>query len=167
MIALCFLLVVACCCDYRRGKIPNLLIGTMFGVGWIYSVFSEGAWQAVFFPVESVIVMLLVYPLFKIGALGAGDVKLYGLCAGYLPHEKFLFFFFLSLLIAAIISLIKMVKECNAIERFSYFVEYVVSVAQSGKLHLYIEDEKERKRTGICLAGPILGSVLLYIGGIY
>lgn len=165
--ALCFLLAIACCFDYRSGRIPNLLLFIMFVVGCGYSALSAGVRGVIFFSVESVGVVLLLYPLFKIGALGAGDVKLYGICAGYLPKDKFLFFLFLSLLIAAIISLIKMIKESNAIERISYLCEYVLEVMRSGNFRLYIENEKERKASGICLAGPIFCSVLLYLGGIY
>lgn len=167
MKALCFFLLIACCCDYWKGKIPNLLLVFMFIVGWGQSLIGEGLQEVIAFPVECAIVMLLLYPLFKIGALGAGDVKLYGVCAGYLPREKFLFFFFLSLLIAAVISLVKMIRESNAVERIFYFCEYLINVIRTGRFRLYIENEKERKAVSICLAGPILGSVLLYMGGVY
>jgi len=167
LVALCVMLSVACCYDYKRGRIPNFLLIIMGITGLGYSLAISGVQEAVLFTIESVAVMVLLYPLFKIGALGAGDVKLYGICAGYLPREKFLLFLFLSLLVAAIISLIKMIKESNAVERMSYFCEYVLEVVQSGNFRLYIENEKERKAAGICLAGPILCSVLLYIGGAY
>ena len=35
-----------------------------------------------------------LYPFFRIGALGAGDVKLFGVTAGYLPFEKIFYFSF-------------------------------------------------------------------------
>lgn len=165
--ALCFLLGIACCYDYRSGRIPNFLVLIMLAVGWWYHTVTEGIWGMLSFLVGGVAVMLLLYPLFKIGALGAGDVKLYGICAGYFPGDKIIFFLFLSLLIAAIISVIKMIKESNAVERISYLCEYLLGVVQSGNFHLYIENEKERKTTGICLTGPILCSVLLYLGGVY
>lgn len=164
---LIILLAVACGYDYRKRRIPNFLLIIMFVIGWGNALICEGFREAIIFLVEGMVVMLVLYPLFKIGALGAGDVKLYSVCAGYLPREKFLYFFFLSLLIAAVISLIKMVKECNAIERIAYFCEYAVDVMRQGKFRLYIENEKERKAASICLAGPILGSVLLYMGGVY
>lgn len=167
MEALCIFLAVACWYDYRKCRIPNWLVMVMLTVGWVYAAFNGGMREAIFFPIKSLCVMLLLYPIFKIGALGAGDVKLYGVCAGYLPAKKFLFFLFLSLLIAAIISLIKMLKECNAIERISYLCEYMADVVLSGNVRLYIEDEKERRACSICLAGPIFCSVLLYMGGVY
>ena len=167
MTVLCFFLVIACLWDYRKGKIPNGLTGIMFAAGIGYSAVCGGAQGAALFSAECAVVILLLYPLVKIGVLGAGDVKLYGICAGYLPYDKLLFFFFLSLLFAAMISLIKMIKECNAIERFSYLCEYLISVMQGRKFYFYFKDRQEQKRAGICLAGPILGSILLYMGGIY
>jgi len=163
MKAFIVMLVIASFCDYLKGKIPNVLLAVMLLVGLVLSGTEEVLW----FGIRCGVVVLLLYPLYKIGALGAGDVKLYGICAGYLPSQKFLFFFFLSLLIAAAISLIKMIRECNAIERLSYFCEYVIDVVQTGRFRLYVENERERRRVSICLAGPILGSVLLYVGGVY
>lgn len=160
MEALIIMLVIACFCDYLKGKIPNVLLAVMLFAG-------IGQANLLLFVLRCITVMLLLYPIYKIGAIGAGDVKLYGVCAGYLPSEKFLFFFFLSLLIAAVISLIKMIRECNAIERLSYFFEYIVHVVKTGRFYLYVENERERKRVSVCLAGPILGSVLLYMGGVY
>lgn len=167
MAALCFMLGIACYFDYRKGKIPNVLLIIMLVIGCAYRVLTGGIRGGTIFLLGGAGVMLMLYPLFRIGALGAGDVKLYGVCAGYLPWNKFLFFLFFSLLIAAVISLIKMVIESNAIERMIYLCEYVFDVVRSGKFFLYIENEKERRSAGICLAGPILGSLLLYLGGVY
>lgn len=164
---LCFLLGIACCYDYRSGRIPNFLVLIMFVMGWGCDAVTAGSWGMISFLIGCVGVMLLLYPLYKIGALGAGDVKLYGVCAGYFPKDKVLLFLFLSLLIAAIISVMKMIKESNAIERISYLCEYLLGVLQSGNFRLYIENEKERKTSGICLTGPIFCSVLLYLGGVY
>lgn len=167
MEALCLLLAIACRYDYRKRRIPNRLILIMLIVGWVYVLFSGGAGEVILFPAKSTCVMLLLYPLFKIGALGAGDVKLYGVCAGYLPPGKFLYFLFFSLLFAAVFSLIKMLKERNAAERIAYLCEYMTEVVLSGNIRMYIEDEKERRAAGICLAGPIFCSILLCLGGVY
>lgn len=167
MTVLCLLLGIACYFDYRKGKIPNILLLLMAVAGWGYCVWKGGIGGAVFFPLWSGGVMLVLYPVFKIGALGAGDVKLYGICAGCLPPDKFLFFLFFSMLIAAIISLIKMLKENNALERISYLCQYIMDVVRTGSFHLYLENQPQRQAAGICLAGPILGSLCLHLGGIY
>ena len=45
---------------------------------------------------------LLFYPWFRLHLIGAGDVKLLGLCCAYLGLSAFLGFFFLSLLAATL-----------------------------------------------------------------
>ena len=118
--------------------------------------------------VLSILLMIfLLYPFFKLGALGAGDVKLLGICAGFLQYDKILHFLFFSLLAAAIFSVIKLVKEQSAWERLTYLKEYLLDVARSGKWVLYIENEREARKAGIALAGPILVSVFLHMGGVY
>lgn len=167
MAVLCFMLGISCYFDYRKGKIPNFLLVMMLIAGCGYRAIDGGGRGVGIFLLTGAGIVLLLSPLFRIGALGAGDVKLYGICAGYLPWNKFLLFLFFSLLIAAVISLFKMVLESNAIERISYLCEYVAEVVRTGKFYLYIENNKERRAAGICLAGPIFLSLLLYLGGVY
>ncbi len=119
------------------------------------------------FLLMAAIVMLCLYPLFKIGALGAGDVKLFGVCAGYFPEAKVFSFLFCSLLVAAMISLVKLLLERNVKERLCYFADYLLEVLHSGCWSLYMKNEREYRETGVCLAGPILCSILLYLGGVY
>ena len=139
----------------------------MFLFGFAQHIAEKGGGGGIGFVVRAVVILVLLYPLFRIGAMGAGDVKLYGICAGYLPGDKFLFFFFVSLLIAALISLLKMVREANMIERIRYFADYVFSVICTGRFCLYLENERDKRCASICLAGPILGSMLLGMGGVY
>lgn len=135
------------------------------GVLWRFS--REGAMAAVSYAGAAALVMCLLYFLFKLGAVGAGDVKLLGVTAGYLPFKKILVFLFLSLLIAAVVSLVKMVRKGYFLERLSYFFDYVKDVVNSGRFKLYLNNEQDRGEVGICLSGPVLASVLLYLGGIY
>lgn len=167
MAALCVLLTVVCGYDYKSGKIPNFLIALMMaaGVGWRF--WQGGVTEVLSYVGETFLTICLLYPLFKIGTVGAGDVKLLGVTAGYLPFKKILIFLFFSLLIAAVISLVKMLKRGNFTERMKYFFGYLKDVIESGSWRLYLENEKDKSAAGICLSGPVLVSVLLYLGGIY
>ena len=167
MAALCVLLVIACGYDYLQHRIPNGLlclmllnaIGGYLFVGYIYQLF------VCFFQMAAII--FLTYPLFKIGCIGAGDIKLCGICAGCLPLYEIPSFLFFSLLWAAVFSLIKMYKRRNAKERLIYLWSYLTMAIRTGKWSLYLENEKERGASGICLSGPIFLSVLFYLGGVY
>lgn len=164
---LCMILTAACIIDYLQNKIPNELLAILLlaGVGW--RGISQGTAEILFFFVGAAGVTAILYPLYKIGCIGAGDVKLLGICSGWLAFQKILYFLFFSLLIAAVFSLIKMITRHNARERFYYLWEYIVHVMKSGKWQLYFEEGRLYKDAGICLSGPVLLSVLLYIGGVY
>lgn len=164
---LCVFLLAACGFDYWQRRIPNYLLAVMLAIGIGQSGLYRGAEGIFYFLCKMICMILCMYLLFKIGTLGAGDVKLYGICAGYLPGDKILHFLFFSLLIAAGISLIKMMMEHNARERFCYLSEYLFGVIQSGSWQLYIDNCRQQKRYSICLAGPIFCSVLMCVGGIY
>ena len=165
--ALCVFLTAACGYDYRDKRIPNHLLIWMaiLGVGWRFR--NQGVPGALSYLGQAALIVAFLYPFFKIGCLGAGDVKLYGATAGYLPVGKILAFLMCSLLIAAVISLVKMCRREDFCERMRYLAGYLAAVAKSGSWQLYMEEREERERIGIRLSGPALASVLLYLGGVY
>lgn len=167
MEVLCVFLLMACYFDYRYRKIPNLLLGIMLVHGLAVS-FGAQEWQGVlFFLLQALLLLGLLYPLFKLGMLGAGDVKLFGICAGYFSYDRIVYFLFVSMLLAAIVSLFKLIIEQNASERFAYLGDYFWEVMRTGQWQLYADNRKDDCSTAIPLAGPVLVSVLLYIGGAY
>lgn len=167
MSALCVMLAVACGFDYRCKKIPNQLIVLMTAVGTGWRYWESGIYGVLSYFGEAVLIIALLYPFFKIGTIGGGDVKILGASAGYFLFSKVLTFLFISLLFAAVYSLFKMCKERSLRERMHYLLQYLQDVVKSGNWKLYMEDKAERRRTGICLSGPVLLSVLLHIGGVY
>ena len=167
MAALCVLLTAACGFDYRKNRIPNVLIAVMMVLGAVWRFWSGGFWDMLSYLAQAVAVMALLYPFFKIGGLGAGDVKLLGAAAGYLPPDKIFAFLFCSLLTAAVVSLAKMWKRKNFSERMRYLWGYLTETVRKGSWHLYLENEKDGRTCGVCLSGPVLFSVLLYLGGVY
>lgn len=167
MAALCASLGVVCLFDYRRRKIPNLLIAVILAVGAGRSLLKNGLEGAGGYLLTGVAVLFLLYPLFRMGGLGAGDVKLFSVCAGYFPADKIFYFLFFSMLVSAIFSVIQLCRERDVRDRVAYFCEYAVAVARSGKWWLYLPQKGERKFSGVCMSGPILCSVLLGMGGVY
>lgn len=167
MALLCIYLSIACFFDYRDRRIPNLLPILIGLTGLIRAGGNEGLTGLFACVIRMLILMALLYPFFKIATLGAGDVKLFGTCAGFLPAEKILVFLLLSMLVAAIVSLIHFIRKKDVKERFEYLFSYVTEVLCSGHWQLYIAEKEKRKSVGICMAGPILCSILLYLGGVY
>ena len=164
---LCIFLCMACYFDYRFCRIPNWLVLLILGLGLVRAFWTGGPYQIWSYVLWGSMMLLALYPLFRIGTMGGGDLKLYAVCCGFFPREKILSFLFFSLLIAALFSLFRFVRRADLKERFAYLLAYVKSVADSGEWKLYFSDVQEKKKAGICLAGPILLSVLLYWGGFY
>ncbi len=165
--ALCVLLTIACFCDYAEGRIPNLLLVGMLIVGMTQRTLTEGLSGTAGFLTAAAAIVAFLYPFFKIGAIGAGDVKLFGVCAGYLPGSRILLFLFFSTLIAAIFSMVKFWQKRNLRERLEYLTAYLWEVIRTGNWHLYVENLRERKAECLCLSGPMLISAVMYWGGIY
>lgn len=163
----CLLLAAACGYDYREKRIPNRLILVSAAAGAARQFFSDGMSGVPDWLGKTVLAMALLYPFFKIGVVGAGDVKLYGITAGFLPPEKILYFLFFSMLVAAILSLLKMWKEKSFGKLWRYLAAYLEAVSRTGRPQLYTQREEDRGAEGVCLSGPVLVSVLLYMGGVY
>lgn len=167
MAVLCAFLAVACGFDYRKGRIPNGLILMMAAVGAGIRCREEGPGGILIFLAGALPVMILLYPFFRIGALGAGDVKLFGVTAGFLPFENILLFSFFSLLIAAILSVLKILREKSIRKRLRILLGYLSDLAGSGNPGAYPRPGKEEAPTTVRLSGPVLFSVLLFLGGAY
>ena len=167
MIVLCIFLCIACYYDYRKGKIPNPLVLIALMTGIIRQFYVSGLIGCLSFIAHAVIVILCFYPLFRIGTIGAGDLKLFGICCGVLPAECILSFLFFALLFAAVHSFICFTRREDVIERFSYLFSYLKEVADSGEWKLYWRDKEDRNGASVCLAGPILLSMIMYVGGLY
>jgi len=135
-------------------------------IGLAYSLTQREPVQTVYSIFLGAAVCLILYPLFKIGALGAGDIKLYGASTIYFSFDLFLKFFLLSMVLAALVSLIKLIRDQNGVERLKYFVAYLAEVFRRGEFQLYFENEAQRNSASICLAGPMLLSLLLCLGGV-
>lgn len=167
MAVLCVLLAVICLYDYLASRIPNGVVGAILLYGLGYRYWDAGGRGIFDYFVSFLTVLVLMYLLFKIGTIGAGDVKLYAAAAGYLSGRALACFLFYSLLFAAMFSLIKMWREGIGKERVFYFCSYLKEICRSGQWKLYFSDRAEMARAGICLSGPALLSFFLHLGGVY
>lgn len=167
MAVLCGLLLLAALEDLRRARIPNILIAVLAFYSLWYRWWDAGGLGVLECLKHFLIVFGMTYPLFKINALGAGDVKLLSVTTGCLTRQVFWNFLLWSLLNAAIISLIKILKERNLKERMACLCFYVTDVLETGQIKRYPAEKTGENRGRICLAVPVLFSVLMHVGGVY
>ena len=163
------LLAVACYFDYRKAKIPNwlILVGLVSAIGitvWEALILGPVLTSVFDMVVRIGITTVVLYPLFKIGVLGAGDVKLCALCAAFLKAGDFVQVFVITLILAAVTGVCKLLILGNVKERIYYLVSYGKDVVQFGVWKPYWNKENlyRRKDASVRMAGPLLAAVLLH-----
>ena len=167
MVLLCPFLGVACLWDYSERRIPNLIPSVIFGMGLLYRYCFSG-WRGVFgFAISIALVTLMLFPLFRLGMLGGGDVKLIASSAGFFSGKETVIFVISVFLISAVPALVKILRTRSIRERFGYFSGYVRRSVAGRKARVYLDNREEKKKAGIALSGPILMSALLHWGGVY
>lgn len=141
MLFLYCLLAAAFFSDFYKDRIPNALIAAGYLTGIGYSLAVGDLWYISV--LDSIVILILLYPLFLAGAFGGGDVKLLSAAALFLGAEGTVNVFISALMAGALCSVIKIV--------FLIFRKEKVSLS-----HLYIH-----------FSLPILiGTILTHLGGI-
>ncbi|MCM1112360.1 MAG: prepilin peptidase [Muribaculum sp.] len=167
MTVLCTSLGVVCIFDYKKRKIPNSAVALIFAAGLAEQACKAGWKGMAMYLFVTAAALFALYPIFRIGGLGAGDVKLLSVCAGYFSVNRILYFLFFSMLFSAFFSMIRLLRERSVRDRIAYFCAYCMAVAQSGRWRLYLPQGKTGRLDGVCMSGPILCSVLIGLGGLY
>lgn len=118
-----------------------------------------------------VLAFLLLYPLYMIGALGAGDVKLFVMIGSFQKTGEMIAIMAGAFVIGAGFSLIKLAVEKNGRERLWYFMSYLQDICRTGHFKIYGGELKQDYHTycknKIHFAVPVLFSAVCRIGGLF
>lgn len=166
---LLLMLLLAALADLRTDRIPNgfIVLGMIIGLsGSLWA--DKDLWKSIG---SMLLAFLLLYPIYKIGAMGAGDVKLFIMIGGFYGVKEFMVVLAGAFVIGAVFSLFKLFTEHNGKERMQYFCSYMSEVMQTRKWKLYgenlLQDYEMYRRNKIHFAVPILFSVVLKTGGLF
>lgn len=168
MAILICLLLVAAFLDVWKGRIPNILILLGFFLGLGRLILSQ---KQIYAYLPGILIPpILLFPLYMIGTLGAGDIKLLSLIGIFLPAKESFICIFLAFFIGAAIGFILLLKNKNLMERMYYLYTYLLHCLQMGQVYPYYPPEDEgremKKKSGINFAVPILISTIFVTGGV-
>ena len=167
------ILIAAVYTDYRQNRIPNWII--IFGLisGCFISYVYGGIGMLLEGLLAMVLPIVLLYPVFVIGGMGAGDLKLFAVVGSYLGIKGITISFISAFIVGATISLVKMICFHNFKERIYYFFSYLADLFLKGKWQLYetqtgqnLNESLEFPKHKIHFALPIFLGVAIYLGGI-
>lgn len=147
-------------------RIPNSLIVFGLSSGCLLQ-FQQNSYFGILQGIAGIVLpILILYPLFIMRGLGAGDIKLFSVVGCYLPIKISLMTLCTAFLIGALLSLIKMIIHKNLFFRMQYLATYLKKSISSNQSHSYHSGIPD-KNSVIPFSIPILLSVLLHWGGIY
>ena len=132
-------LAVAGVSDWKYYRIPNWVIVWEMALGCISLFFQAGRGKIGIWNVQWLWFLLLIpgIVLSHFGLVGAGDMKLMAVFAVWLGLEKTGKVFIAGLLLGAVLSLLKMLQDGSAWERFLYLSAYIRQVFNDKKVEKY------------------------------
>lgn len=163
-IILCSLLLLTLLVDIRIHRIPNILIffGLFFGI--CCQICSMDMTRVLCGIAGSMLAVILLYPLFLIRVLGAGDIKLLSVLGMFFGWRGSIYCIGYSFLIGALFSIIYMLYHQTLFQRFFHLYNYIRETLTTGHIGAYRKGGYEKGVT-IHFSIPIFISALLYAGG--
>ncbi len=149
--------------DLKREKVSNcwILFGAILGICWGICCF--GIAGILRFTVGFLFPLILMYPLFYIRALGAGDLKLLAIVGGFLGAREIFGCVIFSFCSGACLALIILIVRRNLAERLHYFFQYFRNLIQTGEMLPYGKPGIQPENFHFTVA--ILLGVLFWLGG--
>lgn len=131
------LLSMAVVTDIQSFRISNRLVVSGLISGFILQLLELGVKGIGVFLLNVSIPVILLYLLFLIRALGAGDIKLFSMIGGIWGFQMLYATIAASFLVGAVMSLCKLLCHRNLISRLWIFKEYVQQVVITRRLVKY------------------------------
>lgn len=103
------LLIGAVHTDMIQTRISNRLIVLGLTLGFFFRFMTEGSKGVLFFVVNISIPVILLYLLFQMHALGAGDIKLFSMVGAFISTEQLLKLMGLAFCIGALLGIAKII----------------------------------------------------------
>lgn len=155
--------------DWRYYRIPNACIFVGMSAGLILTYMSCSASGLLEAAGVAIIVFLAFYPFYLLGALGAGDIKLFMMVCcyrAYIQTDGLIHYMLVAMSIAAMISVTKMILYAESRERLFYMARYIRKTVLTGTVDIYRID-KTRKHCVVRLSIPAFLSLILMYTGVY
>ena len=136
------ILSVAAAHDAYDGRVSRevTMIGMIISQAWV--ICHSSVQDALIALLFGFFLLLILYPLFMIGTLGAGDIKLIMILPAYMTFSDALQTVFIAFICGACIGLVRMIATRSLITRLRVMKNYIVAVSESGRLLMYETPEQ-------------------------
>ncbi len=157
---------VAIFTDWRFYRIPNVCVGAGALAGLIMTFVSDSVLGLAAAAASMVIIFLAFYPFYLLGGVGAGDIKLFMMVGCYMKGDALVHYLLVTMLMAAVCSILKMLAYKESRERLFYLMRYIKKAALTGAMDEY-QIDRTQKKCVIRLSIPAFVSLILMCAGAY
>lgn len=157
---------VAVFTDWRYYRIPNVCVGAGALAGLIMTFVSDSALGLAAAAASMVIIFLAFYPFYLLGGVGAGDIKLFMMVGCYMKGDALVHYLLVTMLMAAVCSILKMLAYKESRERLFYLMRYIKKAVLTGAMDEY-QIDRTQKKCVIRLSIPAFVSLILMCAGAY
>ena len=150
----CFLvLIVALVYDIRSYRIPNTWILIGYGIGMMTAILSGGLIGLIQALLRATLPILILYALYVIRVLGAGDVKLLSCISLMCSTQEAIQLIFFSFCIGAVVTVIRLCINGQGVVRLFHFVTYIRYCVQTKQVVPYetFEDASSYLHFSVCI----------------
>lgn len=123
--------------DLRLRRIPNQLVLMGYLWGLAYRIDCDGLKGSFIFGARVLWPICLLYILFLLRGIGAGDIKLFSVISAFLNGEDMITLIWLSFVIGAIYSLIIILKNRQLVIRLVMIKNFFIECASKKKICSY------------------------------
>lgn len=162
MMILISILIIAVISDFQSYKIPNLVILTGLVLGIFYRMEQDGVIGIINAFVCMILIFLFLFPFFLIHGIGAGDVKLFCVMASFLSMKHTMICFVYSFVLAAILSVFKMLQQKTLRYRLQHIMLYIHSMFMTNSIRSFAAKEEMKASCNVIrLSLPVLISFIV------
>ena len=156
--------------DIREYRISNrylgfaLIAGISGALTWGEGSMAERSLFAAGFMIRLITVVILGFPIYRRGMIGAGDVKMAALFTAWLGVQDGLKALTIGFMLGAVLALLKMLRQGSMVKRFLYLSAYIRRMVQTRKAEKYYCPDRDGYGCvipfGACLYAGTLFAVL-------
>lgn len=160
------LLLAAVTTDIRSYRISNRLICMGLFTGLLFQIWESGIQGIFLFLLQIILPVVMLYLLFLMRALGAGDIKLFSVIGGIWNLKIVCYCILFSFLFGAVYSLLLLIAHKNLLPRLQYFWNYMRTALAAKRIGRY-DRESDGKRNIIHFSIAVLLGYIVTMGVIY
>ncbi|MCR5666698.1 MAG: A24 family peptidase [Eubacterium sp.] len=129
--------------DLKAERIDHAIILGGLCCGFVYQYSLYGGLGILYFLGNILVPIILLFPLFIMRALGAGDLKLFAVVGAFVGFTGLIHCMMVSFVLAAVFCCWKLIKNKNGWTRIAYFFEYLRGAVLSKSIPVYDRGGRE------------------------